>query len=64
MSKIAITENSHNVSAPLSHNEHLLRWVEKMASLTKPESIHWVDGSQEEHNRLCDDMCATERSSG
>ena len=38
---------------PLSRNEHLLRWVEKMAELAKPAGIHWVDGSQQEHEELC-----------
>jgi phosphoenolpyruvate carboxykinase (GTP) len=42
----------------LSQNEHLLKWVEKVAELTRPESIHWVDGSQQEYDRLCDEMCA------
>jgi phosphoenolpyruvate carboxykinase (GTP) len=35
-------------------NEHLIRWVEKMAELTKPDAIHWVDGSQKEYDELCD----------
>ncbi len=39
-------------STPLSTNEHLLRWVEKMAQLTQPAAIHWVDGSQEEDEAL------------
>ena len=45
-------------SSPLSKNKHLLRWVEKMAQLTKPASIHWVDGSDEENQTLCDLMVA------
>ncbi len=40
-------------SPALSTNKHLLRWVEKMADLTRPDSIHWVDGSQREYDRLC-----------
>jgi phosphoenolpyruvate carboxykinase (GTP) len=44
------------VSEPLSRNTHLLAWVEKMAHLTKPESIHWVDGSKEEYDELCSQM--------
>ena len=43
-------------SVPLSTNKHLLRWVEKMADLTKPAAIHWVDGSQEEYDALCAGM--------
>src|SRR5215813_8578772 len=47
---------SRDVSKPLSGNQHLLKWVEKMAELTKPERIHWVDGSQEEYDSLCAEM--------
>jgi phosphoenolpyruvate carboxykinase (GTP) len=41
---------------PLSTNVHLLRWVKKMSLLCKPDHIHWVDGSQSEYERLCDEM--------
>jgi phosphoenolpyruvate carboxykinase (GTP) len=41
---------------PLSKNEHLLRWVEKMAELAKPAAIHWVDGSKEENEALLGQM--------
>ena len=58
MSGTAVKEKSRNASTPLSRNEHLLRWVDKMAELMRPESIHWVDGSQQEYDRLCDEMCA------
>ena len=43
-------------SKKLCKNEHLLRWVEKTARLTNPARIHWVDGSQEEYDRLCQEM--------
>jgi phosphoenolpyruvate carboxykinase (GTP) len=42
--------------AVLSQNKHLLRWVEKMAALTKPSHIRWVTGSQEEYDQLCQQL--------
>jgi len=48
-----------NPAVPLSKNEHLLRWVEKMAELAKPARIHWVDGSQEENDQLLLEMVAS-----
>ncbi len=51
-----MTKNQRNTSQPLSNNEHLLRWVEKIAELTGPDAIHWVDGSQEEYDGLCAEM--------
>jgi len=43
---------------PLSENSHLLRWIDKMVDLCKPDSIHWVDGSQAEYDALCAQMVA------
>jgi phosphoenolpyruvate carboxykinase (GTP) len=48
--------NNRNPAIPLSKNEHLLRWVEKMTELCKPDSLHWVDGSKEEYDSLCKAM--------
>ena len=45
-------------SVPPASNQHLLRWVEKMAELTRPAAIHWVDGSQEEYDALCAQLVA------
>src|ERR1700732_3634969 len=45
-----------NPTVPLSKNDHLLRWVEKMAELARPDRVHWVDGSKEEHDALCAEM--------
>ncbi|HMD06970.1 MAG TPA: phosphoenolpyruvate carboxykinase (GTP) [Candidatus Acidoferrum sp.] len=51
--------HGRNPAVPLSKNEHLLRWVEKMAELAKPAAIHWIDGSQEENNNLLQEMVAS-----
>src|SRR5438132_8490590 len=48
-----------NTVMPLSTNVHLLNWVEKMANLTKPAAIHWVDGSVEEDEMLKAEMVAS-----
>ncbi|WP_419803712.1 phosphoenolpyruvate carboxykinase (GTP) [Terriglobus sp.] len=41
---------------PPTTNKHLIRWVEKIAELTQPDSIHWVDGSEAEYDYLCDKL--------
>jgi len=53
---MSATVATHNTTAPLSKNKHLLRWVEKMAELTQPDHIHWVDGSDEENEMLCQEL--------
>ena len=48
-----------SIAKPLTTNKHLIRWVEKMADLAQPAAIHWVDGSQQEYDWLCDEMVAS-----
>ena len=37
-------------------NQELLEWVEEIEAMCKPDQVHWCDGTQEEHDRLCDQM--------
>ncbi|MBU6501914.1 MAG: phosphoenolpyruvate carboxykinase (GTP) [Burkholderiales bacterium] len=48
-----------NLNAP-SHvkNAKLIAWVADMAALCKPARIHWCDGSDDEYQRLCDQLVA------
>ncbi|MGH7525029.1 MAG: phosphoenolpyruvate carboxykinase (GTP) [Gemmatimonadales bacterium] len=41
------------------NHERLISWVEAMAKLTRPDRIHWCDGSEEESAQLCDQMVAS-----
>jgi len=40
-------------------NQRLKDWVGSIAQLCKPERIYWCEGTQEEYDRLCEDMVAS-----
>ncbi|MEL6981663.1 MAG: phosphoenolpyruvate carboxykinase, partial [Actinomycetota bacterium] len=41
--------------ADVTH-EALLAWVDEMVDLCKPAAVHWCDGSDEEYDRLCQEL--------
>ena len=44
-----------SADAPTKHAK-LRTWVEEIAELTRPEAIHWCDGSTEEYDRLAQEL--------
>ena len=47
---------SMTMSQPKTEHAALLKWINKMAEMCQPDAIHWCDGSQEEANKLFDQM--------
>jgi phosphoenolpyruvate carboxykinase (GTP) len=47
------------VTAVPTKHQGLARWVEEMTELCEPESVHWIDGSEEEHRLLCKQLVSS-----
>jgi phosphoenolpyruvate carboxykinase (GTP) len=56
MKQPVVASDHTSISNAPTTNRHLVRWVEKMADLCRPDSIHWVDGSQAEYDFLCEQL--------
>ncbi|RFA26363.1 phosphoenolpyruvate carboxykinase (GTP) [Alkalilimnicola ehrlichii] len=40
----------------MTSNRKLLAWVEEITALCEPAAVHWCDGTEREHQALCDLM--------
>ena len=43
----------------MTSNQKLVNWVNEWAELCQPEKVYWCDGSEEENNRLLEEMVAS-----
>ncbi len=43
----------------MTNNQNVLKWVDEMAALTKPDKIVWIDGSKEQLAQLREEAIAT-----
>jgi phosphoenolpyruvate carboxykinase (GTP) len=43
----------------MTNNKALAKWVKEVAALTRPDQIHWCDGSESEYRKLIDLMLET-----
>ena len=43
----------------MTTNKKLLTWVEEWTQLCQPDKVYWCNGSEEENQRLLDEMVAS-----
>src|SRR3989454_9966944 len=55
LSAPASAADQSNAPAWVRHRA-LRQWVSEVARLSKPERIHWCDGSRAEYDRLCAEL--------
>jgi phosphoenolpyruvate carboxykinase (GTP) len=57
---MTVTASPLDVAAPTwVRNARLVGWVQQMARLTRPDRVHWCDGSAQEYDALCEQMVAS-----
>ncbi|MDO4636419.1 MAG: phosphoenolpyruvate carboxykinase (GTP) [Lautropia sp.] len=55
--KTPSTADIGQIPAVVRH-QGIIDWVREIAALTEPANIVWADGSQQEYDRLCEEMVA------
>ena len=43
----------------MTENKHVLNWIDEMAKMTQPDRIVWIDGTEEQAEKLREEACAT-----
>lgn len=42
----------------LTNNPNVIKWVDEMVALTKPDQVIWIDGSKEQLDELTNEVCS------
>jgi phosphoenolpyruvate carboxykinase (GTP) len=56
---VAETTSIPGLAPPPTSHARLIAWVTEVAALTKPDKVHWCDGSQAEWDTLTSEMVAS-----
>jgi phosphoenolpyruvate carboxykinase (GTP) len=55
---LPLSETAASATGVPTQNRSLISWVQEVAKLTQPKTVHWCDGSAEEYDRLCRGLVA------
>jgi phosphoenolpyruvate carboxykinase (GTP) len=53
------TQAIPSTGSPQTQNHKLLHWVDQMATLCKPDQVHWCNGSPDEYDHHCAEKVAS-----